>query len=343
MLFNREQNMAPDAILLQASVGSIFSQALYTVIKLNIIDLLAESSKSANELAQLTETQGNLLYRLLRFLADFDVFVEDEQHRFSLTSLSNRLRSDAPASPRDWILFTAAPWHGEVVQAMTDVVITGKNAYELLYQKDNNYTFFNEKPELNITFCKAMKSWSSSLFATFLQAYDLSNVRKIVDLGGGLGHLLTAILKMYPTVHGILFDTPCVIQEARKWIENQEIADRCSIIGGNFLTSVPENADIYIISHVLLDWSDQDCLTILKNCHRAMAQDSKLLIIEIIEDSPSGSNLEKFVDMLLLLETSGRIRKIEELTILLEKANLSLMNIIPLGNLPVHVIEVVKT
>lgn len=342
MLLRQQPTMDPKSIMLQISLGAYLAKALSAFAQLNIADLLVEEAKSADELAEATGTHAASLYRLLRLLWSLDVVAKDEQGRFSLTPLSGTLRTDNPYSPRDWIIFSNRPWRWELMQATMDVVATGKSAYEHLYNKDV-YTVFAENPDFSTTFNQAMKSWSSSLPAAIVDVYDFSKVKTVVDIGGGMGDLIASILQAHPTVKGILFDQPHVIPESKKCIERYGVIDRCEVIGGDFLTAVPEGGDLYIISYVLMDWSNEDCIKILKNCHRAMASGGKLLIIEPVIGSRADQALAHFVDLIMLLETSGRVRDEKEWKSLLQATNFNLANIIPTNALSMDIIEVART
>lgn len=340
MLFNEQKNTSPESIMLQASMGATLSKALSIVAKLNIADLLVEGSKNADELAKATGTQTPFLYRILHFLTSFEIFAEDEQRYFSLTPLSNTLRTDLPTSTREWIIFNTEPWRWEILQSMMDVIVNGKNAYQNLYQTDP-YTFFYSHPEIGMAFSKAMNSWSSSLPNALVQAYDFSNVKIMADLGGGFGNLLFPILKSYPQIHGILLDVLPVVEQVQKLNTYQEVADHCEIIAGDFFTSIPKGCDIYMFANVLVDITDEVCITLLKNCHNTMAKDSRLLIVEHLEGYSYQSNIGKFVDIMMLLETFGRIRKEEEWKNILQKANFILTKVIPLDVLSMYIIEAI--
>ncbi|MBG1268879.1 methyltransferase [Nostoc sp. WHI] len=338
MLSNAKNHISPQSVMLQISLGEILSQGVCTIIKLNIPDLLADSPKTAEELAQLTNSHERSLDRLLRFLTSLDIFAIDEQERFTLTPFSDVLRTDNPTSPRDWILFNAEPWRWELLQSFEKVIATGLNAYDHIYQK-KIYEVFSEKQEYAIAFNKAMKSWSSSLPSAVVNAYAFQAANLIVDVGGGMGDLLVAILSANKTVNGILFDQPHVIQEVH--IANQEIATRCNLVSGDFLKSVPPGGDVYIISHVLMDWSNEDCITILKNCRASMIDGGSLLIIEAFADVSNEQVFAHFIDMIMLQETSGRVRTLKEWNILLGSSGFTVKNIIPIDTLSMNIIEAV--
>jgi ubiquinone/menaquinone biosynthesis C-methylase UbiE len=327
--------------LLQANLSPILSQALYTVSQLNLADFLAQGVNSVSELAALTGTHASSLERLLRFLSGFGIVVEDEQSNFALTPIGDMLRTDNPYSPRDWILFNTELWRWEIVQEMREVVTTGKTAYETRYQQPI-YEVFAQKQEWGSAFNKGMKSWSSSLPSAVLKTYDFSQAKTIVDVGGGMGVLLTSILEAYPKLKGILFDLPNVVRDAKDDITNQGLAERCELVGGNFLNAVPTGGDLYIISYVFTDWSNEDCIRILKNCSRSMAPGGKIIILEPLLGSRNEQTLGKTIDMIMLLETGGRIRDEQEWKTIVREAGFTTTNIIPTGDLSIYLIEAVS-
>lgn len=327
-------------ILFQINLTPILARAIYTMAQLKIADFLTDRPKSAEELAELTGTHSFSLYRLMSFLSGFEIFVEDENRCFSLTPIGTYLKTEHSESVRDLILFNTEPWRWDIVQAMTDVVMTGENAYKHIYNKEI-YEVFNEQPNLAQSFNRGMQCWSSCLPNAVIRSYDFSDAKRIIDLGGGLGKLLTTILLANPNLNGILFDLPHVIEEAKKHIPG-DLFQRCELISGNFLNSVPDGCDLYILSLVLTDWSNEDCINILKNCYDVMAHKGKMIILEPLLGSRNEPTLGKFLDMMLLLETPGRIRDRQEWEFILESANFKLTKVIPTGDLSVDLIEAIR-
>jgi O-methyltransferase domain/Dimerisation domain len=329
------------SILLQASLGPMLSKALCIAVQLNIADLLKDGSKSATELAEATGTHAPSLYRMLRFLSGFEIFVEDDGGLFALTDLSQFICSDSPDSLRDWILFNTEAWRWDIVQAMQDSIFTGKTAYEVLYQK-NIYEVLPEKPEWNATFNKGVQSWTGRLPEALLNVYDFSQVKTIVDIGGGLGSLLAPILKANPNLRGILFDRPQVLQDSKKFVESHGVVDRCEFVGGNFLNAVPEGGDLYLISYVFTDWPNEDCIRVLHNCSQVMAPNAKVLILEPFVGSRNQPTIGKAADLIMLLETGGRIRDEQEWETILQKTPFTPTKIIPTNHLSVNLIEATR-
>ena len=340
MLLQNQKDISIHTILLQASMAPMISKALATATKLDIPDKLANGSKTAEELAKETGTYAPFLYRLLRFLTGFNIFAEDENKHFALTSLGEILRSDVPDSPREWVMFNPQAWRWEVWQAMMDVVLTGENSYKHIYQKDA-YEVFAEKPEYALGFSKAMKSWSSSVPKAIVDSYDFSNAKTIVDLGGGMGSLIACILQANPTAKGILFDQPPVVEMAKQGLSHLDIADRCNFVGGNFFENIPTGADIYMFSCVLNDWPDEDCIKLLKKCREAMAPGGKVLIMEQLIGDLNTATIGKFIDMMMMLETHGEIRNLDRFSKLLDTVDLKISNVIHTNAVDTSIIEVI--
>jgi cyclopropane fatty-acyl-phospholipid synthase-like methyltransferase len=137
-------------------------------------------------------------------------------------------------------------------------------------------------------------------------------VRVLADIGGSTGNLLTTILDRYAAMRGILFDLPYAENAARAMIERRGLADRCEVRSGSFFDSVPAGADAYLLSHVLHDWAEEQCETILRNVRRAIPHGGRLLVIEPLLTSGSDSDVAKFLDVIALTITGGRHRTLEE-------------------------------
>ena len=174
-----------------------------------------------------------------------------------------------------------------------------------------------------------------------LAGYDFSGIQKLVDVGGGQGQLLAAILKQYPTMQGILFDAPPVVATAPAVLAANGVAERCAIVGGDFFVSAPAGGDAYILKHIIHDWSDDECLTILGHCHAVLLAGGKVLIAEMIVPEPNVPGVSKFLDLEMMLWVSGGERTASEYQRLLERAGFEPTRIVPTPS-PYSVIEGVK-
>jgi ubiquinone/menaquinone biosynthesis C-methylase UbiE len=164
-----------------------------------------------------------------------------------------------------------------------------------------------------------------------ISAYDFSPFQQVVDVGGGQGLMLAAILTAHLKMRGTLFDQPKVVAGAKEVLESFGVADRCDFIGGNFFDSVPEGRDAYVMRAVIHDWEDAEAVAILKVCRRAMRDTARLLLIERLVGPPNDGPATKFMDLNMLVLPGGRERTSEEYAVLFEKSGLMLTRILPAG------------
>jgi orsellinic acid C2-O-methyltransferase len=336
----------PRRPLLQQLIFGFFPSAVLSVAaRLRIPDRVAEQPKNSEELADATGTHAPSLYRLLRALAYLGVLEETETGRFGLTDLGELLRSDAP----DSMWATTLLFCGEGVwRSWGDLmagVQTGKPAFERGIGSDP-FAEFADNPEASRDFNRAMSEGTRREGPGIIGSYDFSQFRTLVDVGGGDGTLLAAILAATPGLEGVLFDTAAGLAEAHERLGEAGVDDRCQVVAGDFFESVPEGADAYIMKSVIHDWDDERCVTILENCHRAMKQDGKVLIVEPVLPPtvrPSFARLGVVMsDLNMLLNTGGRERTEAEFASILHSAGLRLTQAVRLPRpSPMYVIEAV--
>jgi hypothetical protein len=336
--------LPPRLALFQLVTGHYVSFALYVAAKLGIADLLAHGPKAYDELAKACAAHAPSLRRLLRLLASAGVFAEQADGRFALTPVGEWLRSDLPGSQRDTALLFAGPmmrsW-GELLHS----VQTGETAIERAFGMDA-FKYMAAHPEDAAVFNRAMTAVSTQVSIAVAAAYDFSPFRKLVDVGGGHGVLLTTILKANPMLHGVVFDLPHVAEGARKPIEAAGLAERCDAVGGDFFAAVPGGADAYILKSVIHDWDDERSLVILRNCQGAMEPHGKLLLVELVlpdhvDQSPK-SQIGTGSDVNMLVNAGGRERTDAEFRALFETAGFRLTQIIPLEGSLSSVLEGVR-
>jgi SAM-dependent methyltransferase len=302
------------------------SQVLYVAAKLGLADLLKEGPKTADELASSTQTHPRSLHRLLSSSVSLGLFAQDEHKRFSLTPLSEWLRSDVPGSQRATAVIVGdllyRAW-GELLYA----VQTGRAAFEKVHGLPF-FDYLSKNPEQASVFDEAMSmhGWATT---AILEAYNFSGIQVLADIGGGNGSAIAAILKKYPDMRGILFDLPGVAERAKQNIQAAGVADRCQVIGGSFLEAVPTGADAYMMRHVIHDWDDEKSAKILKNIHRSMRKDGKLLIGEYVMPSDNTPSMARGSDLVMLVISGGQERTEEEFRALFERAGFCLTRIVP--------------
>lgn len=307
--------------------GYWVSQAIYAAAKFNIAEHLNDGPKSVEELAQITSTDTDALYRLLRALASVGIFTEGESRQFSLTPMAEPLRSDVPGSKRALALMAG----DEQFRTWAEIdysIQTGKIAFEKVFGKPI-FDYLGENPDKARIFDAAMTGIHGRESNAILDAYDFSGFGVLADIGGGNGSLMSEMLQKHTAMKGILFDLPHVVEHAKNNIESAGVSDRCDVVGGNFFEAVPEGADAYLMRHIIHDWDDAKSLTILRNCHRVMPAESKLLLVESVIPSGNKPFGGKFLDLVMLLIPGGKERTEEEYRALLSKAGFKLSRIVP--------------
>lgn len=301
--------------------GHCLEQALYVAAVLGIADLLVGGNKSSSELATCTGADEPSLYRLLRTLASAGIFSEDESRNFALTPLGTTLRNDVPNSIWDRVMYYGAPEMWKVWGNLLHSVRTGKSACENVYAQPF-YDYIAEHPVVGVPFNRYMTKTSEQHTTAILGSYDLSQVHTLVDVGGGEGGTLAAILQMYPAIQGILFDLPKVVQAPTR-IDGLGLAQRCKLVGGDMQQFVPTGGDLYLIKWVLMDRSDEEAVKLLKTCKGAMTRDGKILVVEMIMPPGNQPSFSKIMDLqMMLLFGRGRIRTREEFENLFKAAGL---------------------
>lgn len=333
---SRTNNLSPSMQTMQIIwPGAMAAQAMYAAAKLGIADALKDGPRAIDDLAHATETHGPSLRRLLRALTSLGVFAESTEGKFKNTDLSDSLRSDHPESVRAWAIFLGAPFIWKTWMDLCETVRTGQPAANRVYGKPF-FAHLAEHSDDAAVFNAAMSAGSDMIGPLIVSAYDFSRFQHIVDVGGGHGALLHAILSTNPDLHGLLYDLPAVIAGAAL-LRRGPIAGRCELLGGDFFEAVPGGADAYVLKGIIHDWNDDDALTILKNCRRAIRHDGRLLLLETILEPSNESDLGKFMDVLMLTLVGGRERTEADFRTLLREAGFSLTRIIPAG--PSSIIE----
>jgi SAM-dependent methyltransferase len=310
--------------------GYRVSQAISAAVSLGVPDLLGEESRTSADLAAATGTHEPSLYRLLRALASAGVLSEDDDRRFALTELGRPLRTDDPESLAGWAEFIGRPHEWQAWSGLADSVRSGENAFASTHGVDV-WTHRAQLPEEGAYFDRAMQSRLHLQTASLLDAYDFGRFRRIVDVGGGNGSLLAAILNRYDAVEGVLFDQAHVVAGAPAVLEAAGIAERCEIVAGSFFEFVPGGGDAYVMSAILHDWEDEDSRRILESVRRAIPDDGVLLVLERLVGGPNEDLETKFGDLTMFVIPGGRERTRDEFADLFFASGFRLQDAIAAG------------
>ena len=322
--------------MLQIISGFWISRAVYVIAKLGIPDLLKSGPKTAEELAAATRTHAPSLYRVLRALASVGV-LESHDRQFAQTPLSETLVTDAPGSLRWFTVSELGQEHYPAWGNLMQSVRTGEIAFDHFFGVDV-WGYFQRNPEDAAVFNDSMTAVTAAANEEIMTKYDFSGFKKVVDVGGGHGGLITSILKNNSHVRGVLFDAPQVIEGARPKIEAAGLADRCETVSGDFFKSVPAGGDAYVMKWIIHDWDDQKAVTILRNCRNEMQPNGKLILVDCVVPETNEPHFSKFIDLNMLVMTGGKERTEEEFEELLADAGFKLLRVIP-TDVPTSIVE----
>jgi hypothetical protein len=330
----------PPIAMLQLISGFWIARGIYIAAKLGLADLVKDGPKTAGDLAAATGTHAPSLFRVLRALASVGIFTREDQDRFGDTPLLQTLRSDVAGSLRAFAMTELGEEHYPAWGELLHSVQTGGIAFDQAFGTDV-WKYFAQHPDNAKIFNDAMSGMTAQANKALQAVYDFAGINTLVDIGGGHGSLIISILKRNPAMRGILFDSPQVVDGARPAIESSDIAGRCEVAGGNFFESVPTGGDAHILKWIIHDWDDEQSIAILRNSHRALPENGKLILVEAVVPAGNEPHFSKFIDLNMLVMTGGRERTEAEFRELYQQAGFRLTRIIPTES-PFSVIEGVR-
>ena len=314
--------------LLDMTWGYIVTQAVFIATQLGVPDVVSTVPMDVDEIARRIGADRSSLYRLMRFLASKGIFSQPKPQYFVETPLSNGLRTDAVNGEHWMALMRGAEFYRCWAEALQSFR-TGKPVFELVYGLPF-FEYLAQHPERSALFDKGMAEKASQKLSVLL-SYDWKKANLITDIGGGNGSTIAAVLRSAPHLNGILFDLPTVVESADAILQKAGVRDRCKIIAGNFFKDPLPATDVMILSEILHDWDDEHARAILENCHRTLANDGRLLLVEGVVPDDQNPNEMKLMDLHMLVLLGGKERTESEWKTLLEKAGFQLARIYPAG------------
>ena len=322
----RDENPAPP-LLFEMATGYWLSQAIYVAAKLGIADLLRDGPQSCVALATSTGSDATSLFRLMRALSSVGIFAHRGGDRFALSRLAESLQTDVHGSLRSMVI-TIGEIHYQACGNLLHSVQTGSPAFNAVFGA-SLFDYLQQNVDAADAFNQGMANVSSMVAYAVLIAYDFAGISSIVDIGGGQGKLVEKIVKFTPDITGTVFDTASTIERAKQGLGNDAWSKRCSYVIGDFFTSVPQGADVYLLCGVIHDWDDRRAIKILRNCRRAMAGKGRVLIVDMVVPDTDAMSFSKLLDLNMLAMTGGRERTKAEFHALLDAADYQLTRIIP--------------
>jgi hypothetical protein len=319
------KELPPPAQLMKFIVGKWISKPIYVAAELGIADKLAKGPRSIDELARMSQTDAPTLYRVLRALASVGIFSEGRDGRFELTPMAEFLKT---GMMRSMALMFNADWNDHAWGCLLDSVRTGGTAFEKAHGM-SLMEWLGKNPRQAAVLHEANAVKAAHTHRVIVDAYDFSGIDTLVDIGGGYGTLMAAVLKAHPDMKGIVADRPEVVDGARRIIQEQSLDHRCTAEVCDFFHSVPPGGDAYLLSHVLHDWEDAPCHKILRNCSAAMSPGGRLLVVEMIIPPGNEPAVAKLLDLEMLVITGGRERTEEEFKTLFGACGIEMSRVIP--------------
>jgi len=318
--------------------GHFVAQCLYAAAVLGIPDLIAGGETTSGALARATGCHQPFLERLLGTLASRAVLAEMPDGSFALTQLGKTLRSDVPGSLRHKASFEISPPVWSAMGGLLGTLRDGEPAFSGIHDA-TIYQYLAAHADLAAVFHDFMTAQSALHNEAIVEAYDFSGIRTLVDVGGGHGATLAAILRRYPEMRGVLFDLPEVAAGAA--FDPPDLAARCAVHGGDMMASVPAGADAYLIKRVMMDKTDRDAVTVLRNCLEAMEKGGRILLIDPMLPEPNVPHVNRTADILMMVITEGKCRSREQFQALFDAAGLTLSRVVSTGS-PNAILEGVR-
>lgn len=310
---------------LRALSDLVTPYAIRVAATLRLADLIEAGARRPDELGERCGADAAVLERLLRHLVAKGVFAEPEPGMFALTDLSRLLLTDqrnGGMSP--WLDIEGGLGRSDMaLSGLLQVARTGRPVYERMFGR----TFWEDleaDPERSRAFDALMAVQVSLVADEVTTAYDWSDVRHVVDVGGGTGTLLAALLTKYPTLRGTLVDLPSAVETGRRNLTAAGLSDRCTFSPGSFFAPLPSDGDVYVLSRILHDWNDNDATAILSRCAEAAGSAGRVLVIEQLVAERGTSWMTTTMDLRMLAVFGGQERSLDEYRTLATVAGLSL-------------------
>jgi hypothetical protein len=327
------------ARILDLISGMWAARAVGAFARLGIADQLADGPRTAAELARVLGADATSLYRLMRAVVSIGVLTKGPGGRFGLTSFGQCLRSGIPGSMRAAIASEVDTVHWGCWGQLDDCIRTGKPAFEKVFGLANPWDYYRDRsPDEGRLFSENMTAQSGAEVQEVLRAYSFNGARRVVDVGGSHGAFLAAVLKRVPRARGVLFDQPDVVGQAQPTLNELGVADRVERVGGNFFESVPVGGDLYLLKHILHDWSDAECVSILRCVREAMTPGARVAVVEMPLLESNSAPFAALLDINMLVCLTGKERTSAEYAELFRRAGLKMAGVTRTKS-PIAVIE----
>jgi len=332
-----QRTAPPYAAMMEMIMNAWSAQAITAAVELGIAEALAERPLTAHELGSRVNADPDALRRLLRALIGRGVFRQRRDGRYELNALAKTLRADAPLSTAGFAKMVGSRQHREHWGYLPEAIRTGEAVVPTVHGTDA-FDYLSREPDLAEAFNQAMAETTAMTAAPLLAAYSFEPYSTVVDIGGGVGQLLTGILAATPRARGILYDLPQAVAEAPALLHRHGMADRVRVVEGSFFDGIPPGGDVYVLKNVIHDWPDDRALEILGNVRAAVDAGTTIALIEFVIPDNDREYVGHWTDLEMLLTQAGRDRTAAEYRNLLQRADFQVTRVVPTAS-PLAVVE----
>jgi hypothetical protein len=332
------EDRSPQSELMKFILGKWISKPIYVAARLGIADHLSDGPKTVQQLARLVNAHAPSLYRIMRALACVGIFFEDDDGCFELTPMAECLTSDAL---RPIALMMHSDWHERAWSRLLESVKTGEIAFDAAHGMPI-FDWFDQHPKAAALYDQANAIKAKRSHRAIVEAYPFSDIHTLMDVGGGTGALLVEILNANPALKGVIADLPRTTAPANAYLRAQGLRSRCTAIPCNMFDRIPPGSDACLLSHILHDWQDPQCMTILTNVNKALPPNGKLLVIEGLIAPANQFSIAKLLDLEVFVMGGGRERTQNHYRLLMESAGFELSRVVSTDE-SVSLLEAVKS
>jgi hypothetical protein len=337
----QEHETPPQAEIFRIIGSYWLSRAVYLASRLKLADAVGDQPVSIAKIADSTGTKLEDLRRLMRALTAHGFFRDEGNETFRQTPLSETLRSDRPGSMRAFAEAELGHDHYDSWRNVESCLRDGGTAFERLYGVPI-WRYYAEHPETNALFGEAITNLTAIANAGVLSGYQFAPFQRAVDVGGGHGSFLSAILDHHPEAKAVLFDLPSVVADAAKAEFVTRHHAQLELTGGDFFDAVPAGGDLYLLKFILHDWDDTRSGVILNNIRRAIDRNGRLIVVEIVLPPMNEPHIGPLIDLNMMVMTGGAERTEAEYRDLLAKSGFRMGRVLATHS-PFSVIEAVPT
>jgi hypothetical protein len=331
--------MPPSQQMFQFVTGYWVTQLMGTAARLGLADRLEAGPLPVTELASKVGANAEALYRVMRACTAVGVFAEQPGRTFANTALSQTLRATAPGSMRDFAIAQSSAGHWRPWERLEDAVKTGTRTTVPVLGREI-FEWYGNHPEEAAAFSGAMHNLAAQVSGELTRLVDFSSATKVVDVGGANGTLVSAVLRAFPSTQGVLFELPHALETAKKALAADGVLPRCEVVGGDFFKSVPRG-DVMLLKHILHDWNDEQCVTLLKNCAASLPVGGRVLLLEMVISEDGKPSAAHLMDVNMLVMLPGKERTATEYAKLFTAAGLKTGRVLPTHS-PFSIVEAIK-